>query len=301
MPPLRTALRPAGTSDPTGAKRIAEIEFLRRRLVRAAGPDGAEPPGEVLGLCVAGAGEGIDALALMDGDLRDDMGGRAEAIEADRLAVAGHAVGAMADETGAEQRRGFGVAVFLRQMEAVAPVGDDVVGIAAVDIAAGEMRRVAEILHARQAVVAMAAGPAEPGHADARADGEVADAFAQRLDAADDLVTGHDRIARLRQFAIGDVQVRAAHATGKNTNQDLTGTGLRLWPVGEAQGQAGAVENHRAHGSGFPHSRAVLSSPGKSKAGHPEATGPCVSEAIDQGGEGADRLLRRNARNSFIA
>ena len=32
-----------------------------------------------------------------------------------------------------------------------------------------------------------------------------------------------------------------------------------------------------------------------------EATGPCVSEAIDQGGEGADRLLRRNARKRFIA
>jgi len=39
----------------------------------------------------------------------------------------------------------------------------------------------------------------------------------------------------------------------------------------------------------------------KSKAGHPQVTGSCVSEAIDQGGEGADRLLRRNAREAFIA
>ena len=168
MPPLRTALRPAGTSAPTGAKRIAASS--------SSGGASSEPPAQTApslrakscAMRVAGAGEGMDALALVAGDLRDDVGGGAEAVEAERLAVAGHAVGAVADEAGAEQRRGFGVAVFLRQAEAVAPVGDDIFGIAAVDVAAGEVRRVAEILHARQAEAAVAAGPAEPGHADAR-------------------------------------------------------------------------------------------------------------------------------------
>ena len=243
----------------------------------------------------------MDALALVAGDLRDDVGGGAEAIEAERLAVAGHAVGAVADEAGAEQRGGFGVAVFLRQVEAIAPVGDDVFGIAAVDVAAGEVRRVAEVLHARQAVVAVAAGPAEPGHADARPHGEVADAAAQRLNPADDLVSGYDRIARLRQFAVGDMQVRAAHAAGQNTNQNLTGTRLRLRPVHQPQRLARPIKNHRTHAKGYRPAAPCYQAPGKSKAGHPEVTGPCVSEAIDQGGEGADRLLRRNARDAFIA
>ena len=193
----------------------------------------------------------MDPLALVAGDLGDDVGGRAEAVEAERLAVAGHTVRAVADEAGAEQRRRFGIAEFLRQAEAIAPVGDHVLGVAAVDVAAGEVRRVAEILHARQAEAAVATGPAKPGHADALAEREVADAGAQRLNPADDLVSGHDRIARLRQFAVGDMQVSAAHAAGENTNQNLTGTRLRLRPVRQPQWLARPIKNHRTHGKGY--------------------------------------------------
>ena len=79
------------------------------------------------------------------------------------------------------------------------------------------------------------------------AEREVADARAERLDPADDLVSGHDRIARLRQFAVGDMQVRAAHAAGQNPNQDLTGTRLRLRPVRQPQWLARPIKNHRTH------------------------------------------------------
>ena len=237
-----------GHQRPDGGEEDRRIELFGRRFVRATNPCRTELARKVLGDRVARAGEGMDALALVDSDLRDDMCGGAEAIKADRLAGARHAVGAVTDEAGAEQRGRFRVAVLLRQVEAVAPVGDDIVGIAAVDVTAGEMRRVAEILQARKAVAAVAAGPAEPGHADARADGKIAHPIAQGRHAADDLVARDDRITRLRQFAVGDVQVGAADAAGKDANQNLAGSGRRLRPVDEPQGLARPIEHHRAHG-----------------------------------------------------
>ena len=57
-----------------------------------------------------------------------------------RSRVAGHAQRAVADQPGAQQRRGLGVAVAVGQRKAVARVGDGVLGVAAVDLVAGEAR-----------------------------------------------------------------------------------------------------------------------------------------------------------------
>src|ERR1017187_10360248 len=124
-PPLRTAFSAAGTSAPTGAKIMAAssrsrgarsqpppppppgrknrggVEPFRRRLFRAARPHRAERACEVLCGGVALAREGEHAPALPDRDLRQDMGGGAEAVEAERLAFAGHAIAAPADQAGA--------------------------------------------------------------------------------------------------------------------------------------------------------------------------------------------------------
>src|ERR1019366_6993650 len=85
------------------------IEPFRRRLFRAARPYRAERARGGLGGGVALAREAKYAPALPDRDRRQDMGGGAEAVEAERLAFAGHAVAAPADQAGAQPRRDLAV------------------------------------------------------------------------------------------------------------------------------------------------------------------------------------------------
>ena len=94
----------------------------------------------------------------------------------------------------------------------------------------------------------MAAGVAEPRHADARAERRV-DAVADRLDPADDLVAGNDRQLRIGQFAVDDVQIGAADAAGLDAHADLAGARLGLGPFLDREPLAGPPVNHGAHGA----------------------------------------------------
>src|SRR5262249_11960324 len=98
--------------------------------------------------------------------LRDDVGGGAETVDPDQPRIAGHAQGSVADEAGAHQRRRLDIAVTLVDRKAIALVGDGQLGIAAIDLIAGEASAVAQILAAGAAIFADPAGPAEPRHAD---------------------------------------------------------------------------------------------------------------------------------------
>ena len=102
----------------------------------------------------------------MPGHLRHDVGGGAEAVDAEVRRVAGHAQRAIADQPGAQQRCRLDVGVALGQGKAVAGFGGRVLGVAAIDLVAGELRRIAEVLAAGDAVGARSAGVAEPGNAD---------------------------------------------------------------------------------------------------------------------------------------
>src|SRR4051812_43370326 len=109
--------------------------------------------------------------------LRHDVGGGAKAVNADQPRVPGHAQRAVTDEAGAHQGRRLDVAPAGVDRKAIALVGDGQLGIAAVDLIAGESRAVAQILAAAAAVSADAACPAEPRHADPVADPETVDRF----------------------------------------------------------------------------------------------------------------------------
>ena len=140
----------------------------------------------------------------MAGDLRHDVGGRTETVDADPFRVFRH------PERGgrSSRRRGAGRRAHRRifgQPEAEAVIGDGVFGIAAIDRAAGK-RANRRGSRCPQAVAATPAGPAEPRHADALALGEAVDARAERGDLADDLMAGDDRIACLRQLAVVKTQ-----------------------------------------------------------------------------------------------
>src|SRR5512142_2007765 len=80
------------------------VERFGRQHIRVIGPGYAQAPGEVLRAAVAGAGEGIHFLALMQRYLGDNMGRRAEAVDPQPTdPLSGHAVGAVANQPGAQQ------------------------------------------------------------------------------------------------------------------------------------------------------------------------------------------------------
>ena len=198
------------------------IERLRRRLLRAARPHRAERAREILRRGVALARESEHAPALPDRDLRQDMGGGAEAVETERLALARHAIAAPADQAGAQPGRDLGVVARLAERKAKPRIGDRMGRIAAVARIAGEHRRIAQVLGAAAAIGTGPAGRAQPGHADALADGKAAHALhPMRRHAADDLVARHDRQFRVFQFAVDHMQIGAADPAGRDRDQDF--------------------------------------------------------------------------------
>jgi hypothetical protein len=171
--------------------------------------------------------------------LRDDVGGRAKAVNADSPTLASEAQGAVADQPGAQQRRGRDIIEFGRDRETVALVGDGQLGIAAIDLVAGEPRAVAQILMAAAAVLADATGPAEPWHADPVADREPVGIGSTVHDHADDFVTGHQRQLRVAQFAVEDVQIGPADGTGLDRDQQLPRSGPRFRQLGGGEAPSG--------------------------------------------------------------
>src|SRR5205823_6081720 len=101
---------------------------------------------------------------------------------------------------------------------AEALVGDRVLGVATVEVVAGEAGPVAEVLASAQAVAALAAGPAEPRDADPPA---------ARLVDPDDLVPGDERELRVGKLAVHDVEVGAADPAGVDADEKLPGVGRR--------------------------------------------------------------------------
>ncbi len=103
-PPLRNARSAAGTSAPTGANRMAASS--------GSGGASSEPPAHSAPRARAKAWPAASPGRVKaktrgpaSGDLGDDVRGGAEAVEAERPAVAGQLQRAPADQAGAEQRR----------------------------------------------------------------------------------------------------------------------------------------------------------------------------------------------------
>ena len=142
------------------------VEGLGRRRGGVAGPRGSQRAREALRRRVARPGEREDAPALVARHLRHQVGRRAESVDADALGITRLSQRAVADQPGAEQRPGLDVGQAGRKRMDEACVGDRVLGVATVQLVAGEARQRAEILVAATAEAALAARPAEPRHAD---------------------------------------------------------------------------------------------------------------------------------------
>src|SRR5262249_47304882 len=161
---------------------------------------------------VARPRERENSPARVCGDLADDVGRSAEAVEAEALGVAAHPERSVADQPRAEEWSDLGVGVAIRQRQAVALVGRGQLRVAAVDLVPGEAGALAEVLAAGPAEPALAARPAEPGDAHAVAGLEALGPLPARDDLAGDLMAGDERELRLGEVAVDDVQVGAADA-----------------------------------------------------------------------------------------
>src|SRR5690606_35686375 len=120
--------------------------------------------------------------------------------------------------------RGFGIAITLGDRKAEALVGEHVLRVAAVEVAAREKRALAEIFSPRAAILAFAAGPAEPWHADARARREATAAGNHR---SHDFVSRRNGIAAAGKLSIDEMKIGAAHAARAHFDQRLPMRRLR--------------------------------------------------------------------------
>ena len=173
---------------------------------------------------------------------------RAEAVEAELACVPGDAERSPANEAGAEQRRKRDVAADLAERKGEPRVGDRRRREPAVSREAREDWLVAEVLAPILAVGARAASVAEPGDADAFARRETRDIRADRVDPANDLVTGDDRQHGVWQLAVDDVQIGPAYAAGQHLHPDLARAGLPVAQLGPPKLRPQLVEYHRVHG-----------------------------------------------------
>src|SRR5262249_47518315 len=110
-----------------------------------------------------------------------------------------------------------------------------VLGVTTVELVAGEARPLTEVLPPAAAVAAGAAGPAQPGHADALAHREAIHPLALLHHPADDLLAQDQGEFRLSQVAVEHMQVGAADAAGMDAQEELLGA----WP---GHGQIGLAE-----------------------------------------------------------
>ena len=130
-------------------------------------------------------------------------------------------------------------------------IGHHVFGEAAVHRVAGVLLALAERLPAAEAVLAVAAGGVEPGHADPVALLDVLDAAADGGDVADALVAGDERRVRLdRPVALGGVQVGVADARGVDRHLDHAGARLGDRHLVDGQRLAELANDGGFHGLG---------------------------------------------------
>ena len=151
---------PAHTTDSAGSQRLeglwdelarrgeddGGVELIGWQLVAAAGPRRAEAACELLGALIARAREGVHVATLVDGDLADHVSRRAESVQPEPRGVAGELQRPVADQPAAQQRRRLLIGELGGQLEAEPFVGDGELGVATVDVAAGEARVHAQVL-----------------------------------------------------------------------------------------------------------------------------------------------------------
>ena len=84
----------------------------------------------------------------------------------------------------------------------------------------------------------------QPRDADPLAHPQSLDALSDRIDPADDLVSGDDRQLRVGQFAIDDMEIGSADAARRHLEADLPWSWLPVRQAGPLKRGPEPVQNH---------------------------------------------------------
>ena len=97
------------------------------------------------------------------------------------------------------------------------------------------------------AIRAEAAGMTEPRNADSLTHVEGIDTVSKHVDTADDLMPWDDRHGGPGQFAIDDMQIRAADTAGRDLHPNFPCSGLAIGQFRPFERSADLLEQHRVH------------------------------------------------------
>ena len=178
------------------------------------------------------------------------MAEAADAVDGDDVAGAGAGMAKRVEggDAGAEQRRRLDGVELVGHMRHRRDMGDHMRGVAAVTGHAGHFMHVlAGEGGVAPAAAAVAARAAEPADAGAGADAPAVDAFADRVDDADDLVAGNAWIADPRDQALNGQRVAAADAAGLDADAHFLGPGNGNLALLRLERSAGLRNDHRPH------------------------------------------------------
>src|SRR5215469_1582954 len=145
--------------------------------------------------------------------LRHDVSRCAKAVDPDGLRLARHAQGAVADQSGAHQRRGLDISIAPVDRKAIPLIGNGELGITPVDLIPGEPGAIAQILTSASAIFANPASPAEPRHSDPVAGYKAVGRLTLLDHNADDFMPGDKRQFGINELAVDDMQIGPAHRT----------------------------------------------------------------------------------------
>lgn len=123
--------------------------------------------------------------------------------------------------------------------------------VASVDVIAGELCALAEVLHLVMAVRTGAIGRIEPGNADAIADLQLLYVRSDCVNRSDDLMARHDGKFGKRKVSFNSMEIGMAETAAMNANANFRGSGRGIRKICEAKrrllGQRWLSKYHGAH------------------------------------------------------
>src|SRR5690606_23219242 len=189
--------------------------------------------------------------------LRENVRCRSEAVQADAPAVPGHAIGAITDQTRAQEWGGMQIVKCIGNGKAIPCVRQAMAGKAAVSGKTSEERFITQIFLLRRAIGTSPACITQPGDADAVSDREAAHIWSQSFDHTHDLVSGDDGKLTM-DIAIHNVQIGSADAACAGRDPHF----VRAWsgngPFDKVQRLPRGIQLHRDHPWRSSHHRAPL-------------------------------------------
>jgi hypothetical protein len=133
-------------------------------------------------------------------------------------------------------------------VKAKSRVGDNELGVTAVDRVAGKLCAIAKIFAVRPTINAVAVGPAKPRDANTVAEGKSFDASTDLFDATGNLVAQDQWQLWIRQFTIDNVKIRSAYSARCDSHKQLSLGRSRCLYLSELERLPRLIQNHRAHG-----------------------------------------------------